>query len=709
MAIPKWGLLALLPLLLLCLAFDPGSVRPRRSDRDLQLGRLLKTEANLTSAGAVKAGQIPSDAARESTFGADPYRIRHLARTDQYLILLRNASKIVLCDRHLKIIDSAPGPRHPVAMDLVDDNLLLVGGELSGAIHRYRIGSKGIDALTDIELQDVVSVRDLVYDADSASLFLIDDFSRRLVQAGLPLSEIRQPSVRVGKQRHFPIDPGPLRILHVKNHLIIDFLLTHTLQIIPLRCGVPAFNRATRIVNKGPFWSVSALRMDDKLLIAAGGIENRPFSRKKGEFGYIDSFLYLFTLNRDRDGVFRWDANNRNDKRRYQSVNLSERGVLTPKALVFSRADQAEPRLWVTGYGSDRAVAYRLGAHGITLERRIRVMPGISDAVLVPNPNGASLVYTTPLLDRVIQRDLSKRGKATAPVRRFLDFPMRFTFTRLGEILFFTDLMTPNNSSRGELSRFTCEACHFEGRFDGRVHFTGRDHIHTATKPVRGLADNIPIFSRAGDRSLSSMVMTEFQVANQFRKGTFTIRKDRYPWMSFVENWPAELTPLALRQGLLSFFVKFGHEPNPWRIRHPTLSKRARQGLSVFRDRCADCHQPLRSTRTGEGVDFDHWSHWLTHENLDLIWGAPFLVRTGVKPYVDPAGARVPSLRRVWTKYPLFTNGSAQTIRDVLEDFRYMGSTVWHHFDTDGLPPESTAKALTPGEVADLEALLRYF
>ena len=705
MAISKWGLPALLPLLLLCLAFDPGSVRPRRSDRDAQLGRLLKTEARLIAA---KAGHPPGDAAREATFGADPCRIRHLSRTDHYLILLRNASRIVLCDRHLRIIDSAPSPPHPVAMDVVDDNLLLVGGELSGTVSRYHIGANRIGVLPDIKLQNVVSVRDLVYDEDTASLFLIDDFSRRLVQARLPLSEIRRPDVRV-RQRAFPIDPGPLRILHIKNYLIIDFLLTHTLQIIPLRRGAPDFSRSSRIVNKGPFWSVSALRTDGKLLIAAGGIENRPFSRKRGEFGYIDSFLYLFTLKVDRDGVFRWKKSDRYDQRRYLSANLSEQGVLTPKAIVFSRTDKAEPRLWVTGYGSDHAVAFRLGARGLTLERRVSVMPGISDAVVVPNPKGASLVYATPLLDRVVKRDLSTRGKAKVPVRHYLDFPMQFTPPRLGEILFFTDLMTPNNSSQGELSRFTCEACHFEGHFDGRVHFTGRDHIYTSTKPVRGLADNVPIFSRAGDRSLSSMVMTEFQVANQHRKGTFYIRKDRYPWMSTVENWPEILTPLALRQGLLSFFVAFDHEPNPWRIQHPTLSKRARRGLRVFRDRCADCHQPLRSTRTGNGVAFAHWARWLTHKNLDLIWGAPFLARTGVKPYVSSAGARVPSLRRVWMKYPLFTNGSAKSIRDVLEDFRYMNSTVWHQFDGAGFTPSKRVKPLTPEAVADLEALLRYF
>ena len=41
--------------------------------------------------------------------------------------------------------------------------------------------------------------------------------------------------------------------------------------------------------------------------------------------------------------------------------------------------------------------------------------------------------------------------------------------SRVGEALLFTTLMAPWNRTRGSLSRFTCEACHFEGAVDGRL------------------------------------------------------------------------------------------------------------------------------------------------------------------------------------------------------------------------------------------------
>jgi hypothetical protein len=345
----------------------------------------------------------------------------------------------------------------------------------------------------------------------------------------------------------------------------------------------------------------------------------------------------------------------------------------------------------------------------VVTEREFSVMPGISDVVVSTNQKSPFLVYTSPLLDRIAKHDLSTGMVLDESAPKAFHSPERSIPSHLGEILFFTDLMSPNNSSHGELSRFTCEACHFEGHIDGRVHFTGRENIHTTTKPIHGLANNVPLFSRAGDDSLSSMVMAEFQVANQNRKGFFDIQKDRHPWMSTLDNWPEKLTPLELREGLLSFFVDFNPVPNPWRIKYKSLTKSAQRGLVVFRDRCSDCHQAIRSTRTENGVGFEEWERWLTAENLDLVWGVPFFARTGLKPYVTPAGSRVPSLRRVWLKYPLFTNGTSQTIRDVLEHFRYQDSTIWHHFDSGKSMNVDEVKSLTPKEISDLEALLHYF
>jgi hypothetical protein len=73
-----------------------------------------------------------------------------------------------------------------------------------------------------------------------------------------------------------------------------------------------------------------------------------------------------------------------------------------------------------------------------------------------------------------------------------------------------------------------------------------------------------------------------------------------------------------------------------------------------------------------------------------------------VTPYVHEAGARVPSLRRLYTKWPHFTNGSADTLSDVLNGVRYDDTRFFH----ENAPADATLHALTPEEIADLGAFL---
>lgn len=69
--------------------------------------------------------------------------------------------------------------------------------------------------------------------------------------------------------------------------------------------------------------------------------------------------------------------------------------------------------------------------------------------------------------------------------------------------------------------------------------------------------------------------------------------------------------------------------------------------LSQIRQRCEDCHHAIETTRTASAVPFEQWATWLTEDHLDLVWGAPFLCKTGIMPYFDAADTRVPSLRRI--------------------------------------------------------------
>src|SRR5262252_5814086 len=129
---------------------------------------------------------------------------------------------------------------------------------------------------------------------------------------------------------------------------------------------------------------------------------------------------------------------------------------------------------------------------------------------------GDSLVFADPLLDAWFQTPVP------VPVP---DSPSpRTAASRVGEALFFTNLMAPWNSTEGPLSRFTCETCHFEGYVDGRTHHTGRGDVHATTKPLLGLFNNRPYFSRALDPDLATVAHNEFRVAGAL--------SDHDPWFS---------------------------------------------------------------------------------------------------------------------------------------------------------------------------------
>ena len=84
------------------------------------------------------------------------------------------------------------------------------------------------------------------------------------------------------------------------------------------------------------------------------------------------------------------------------------------------------------------------------------------------------------------------------------------------------------------------------------------------------------------------------------------------------------------------------------------------------------------------------------------MWASADYQKTAVVPYVHELGARVPSLRRLYAKWPRFTNGSADTIRDVLAMVRYDRTRFFHL----SAPPDAGLSAFSPSEIEDLAAFL---
>jgi len=230
-------------------------------------------------------------------FGSDPFKIRYHPQSEQYLILLRNRSEVLLMDRTLNLVDRQVTPQSPSGWTLVQNRFLFVSGELSPEIQLFEVTVKGLLPRTKFRVQGVASIRDLVYVPSIRSLFLLDEFDRRLIQATLPSDWPSQKHFKI-EQKTYPLGAGPIQIRAHDNHLLINLVLEHALMIVPLAQGQPDFSRASRINHDGPIWAFDAVAQHDSLVIAAVGVENRPLNRLGGEFGYIDSFLYLYTLSR---------------------------------------------------------------------------------------------------------------------------------------------------------------------------------------------------------------------------------------------------------------------------------------------------------------------------------------------------------------------------------------------------------------------------
>jgi hypothetical protein len=321
----------------------------------------------------------------------------------------------------------------------------------------------------------------------------------------------------------------------------------------------------------------------------------------------------------------------------------------------------------------------------------------VSDAAFADD---GSVVCANPLFDAWIKLDrYGAQLTRVDPERR------PEPDVRLGEALFFTGLMAPDNLSLGTHSRFSCETCHLEGGVDGRVHYTGRADVRVVTKPLFGLANNRPHFSRAMDPDLSSVCHNEFRVAGagSGKDPWFTLQTARFPWLHDLGIARAELGPLELREALLRFLYAFTPPPNAQSQGREHFSALEAEGARTFRDRCQSCHAArLLSDDAASEAPFADWQGLILSRNAPLVWARGEYAKTGVWPYVHERGTRITSLRRLASKPRYFTNGSAPDLATVVERFREGPDGALHQAAAD-----AGGAALTAEEQRALIAFLR--
>lgn len=578
--------------------------------------------------------------------GADPYRIT--ARGDGFVGILRGSKALVTLDAELHELARAILPETPTALCLSPDaGEAWVASRYGNQLIRVRIGAAPAShvqveserALPVAGVADLACGDGVVYvsPADGSDLMALD-------AAGKVLG--RLPSL-----------PGALRLQKTRHYLLESSLFERSLRVLELdRRGLPG-RELGRIHHDGTIWGFRAFERgpdEPELVIAVAGVEDKPLVRAHGEFENIDSFVWLYRLG----------------ARGFQplsAIDASDYGVVVPKALLFDFAG-SNPRLTVLAAGSGQLLRATWG-NSLEDQPRIETLPappGVSDATFAEADDG--IAYASPLFDAWIKLD--RKGthfSRVDPARR------PEPDVRLGEALFFTELMAPNNASAGTHSRFSCETCHFEGGVDGRTHYTGRDDVSVVTKPLFGLANNRPHFSRALDPDLSSVSHNEFRVAGA-GSGTdpwSTLETSRFDWLHELGIDRAQLAPLALRGALLQFLYAFSHAPNAHTQGRVHFSALEARGASAFREHCEGCHAArLLSDDPTSVVPFAAWESLIFSRNAPLVWARGDYAKTGVVPYVHALGTRIPSLRRLALKPRYFTNGSAPDLGNLLERFR---------------------------------------
>ena len=580
--------------------------------------------------------------------------------TAGYVCVLRGASEVVFYDATLAESRRQRAPEGACGVSTAG-GLVAVVGDLNGSVAFY--SSDGRRRLGLVALPGAVALRDVALVSEDV-LVAVDVVEHRL--HWLRFTQTAGGAVQQREHRTLPLPRGPFQVRVVGDYVLALSLLDHALSVLPLDAAHrPVADRIATVSHDGPMWSVDALPIDGGLRVVAGGVEDHPLDRSGGFFGYIDSFVFVVDFLGDSLQAVRRVA-----------TNVSEFGVITPKAVSIL---SVSPLVCdVSGAGGDVFARIEWDSEMAARATTYEVPPGVSAFVR----DDDRIVAANPLLDALVDWRVPGDGWEVRPV--VVSTGREPTRTaRLGEALFFSRLMAPWNSSTGALSRFTCETCHFEGGVDGRTHFTGRGDVHATTKPLLGLFNNKPHFSRALDRDLTQMVDAEFRVAGA-HSGTspwFSIAVAEHPWLEHL-GWAVtdSIDAITLRRSLAEFLMGFTHAPNPRVLERSKFDAHEVGGADLFARHCERCHAArLVADRPETRVDPGAWEGLVFAREGAIVWGSDGYRKTGVLPYVHEEGARTPSLRRLDRKYPYLTNGSARSLDGLLEEVLVGPTTGFSH------------------------------
>ncbi|HVZ73563.1 MAG TPA: c-type cytochrome [Polyangia bacterium] len=590
-----------------------------------------------------------------------------------------------------RVVARVPVCRFPDALVSLPSGGVLVACRFEPALRRVTRGPRGDYHVALVPAGDEASARGLALSPDGAFAYVASPASAGVKVVSLAGKGVVQTLTTGLSPRTMLVVPAGTIAGESRPLLLVSSFLDRKVTMHPITADGHLDPAAQTIATEAPALDLAIVR--GELWLATH--EDRPISRPTGAVEGLDSGVLVFPARRTSSGPLFEDAG----EGHRAFVNLSERAapVVEPAAIAVGSGTIA-----IAGAGSDGLLVAQPNATALVKTPAIPV--GAAPAAVASLPDGR-WVTADRLSDTLTFVGAGPHAIASVDVGA----PARTSRADLGELMFFSRALVPNNVSTGALSLYTCAACHDDAHTDGRRHPSKRNRFFSMTKTCRGLGATPPYLSLGEPDTIEAfadnIVATHAQGAERAPE-TY----DRYPVTLRVRAagddakgqgaWrDVTLSPDEVRAALAAYMASIPTEPSPFvRAGQSALSPDERRGLAVFRSRCASCHELVGDTKTSTLVPARALERRLLAGEVALTSARLYDVGT---PVLGKTGNNPPSLRGVWDAAPYFSDGSARSLEEVLARTDPAAEKV-HASENASRPP-----AFTPADRAALVKFLR--
>jgi cytochrome c peroxidase len=594
------------------------------------------------------------------------------------LVSASTQDRVLVVDvRRGRVEAAVPTGRFPSELVALSDGSALVICRHSPGLGR--VAWSPVDGRWHYQVLDagpVAGLRGVAVDAKSQTVFVASPAEQLLRVGRVDLAQARfveTQRIVVG------VGPRAVRLVRLggRRMVVVLSFLAHEVAVFPLSDDGRVGPRQELLTFEAPVTDlfVAPGPLGERLFLL--GHENRAVDRSEVEVQFLDSVLMELPVRAQggpgqrRTALFSQLFSPLLDRGALREVNLTEsRGLAKLDAAVYSPADD-----WavIVGSATDNVLLFRPGRERAEEGAAVEVGVAPSAAVVVPSTSGGPpmvvvadrLSDTLSVLELPVGREPSSSAwRATARIA--LGTVRRHTPAELGEVLFHGRVLFPHNVATGSRSVYACSACHDDAHVDGRLHPAKRNRFRSKTWTNRGVRGTAPYLTMGDVPTLADFS------ANTIASHAQRPDEEGFDWYptqpvvdaSGLRKVTRSLDPTATREALAAYLATIDVEPNPRTVASGRLSSLARRGLALFGQGCQRCHRLVAAVDQVEPVPADQVEARLVRGELVLT--SPLRVDVGT-PLLSPTGHNPPSLRGVWETYPYFSDGSARSLREVLD------------------------------------------